>query len=220
MSENLHSTNTFADIFSAGNPFSENDPRYGFWETNAACALEAIERLRAKLLKRLPEEGAKTEEWLSLFLDSVAGVFDIYAHTFLVFTVWGPDSALSYMKSLDVIAEHLFVKTCQKRPSFIPEPLLSSELRIRLSQRKAHYRAEALRLSRECRESAGVSEQPSTRQVQVTEAAQGSAFERTSTGSASKSKLVPKKQDLSRYLDSAELTERQRECVHFVGNMA
>jgi hypothetical protein len=164
--QDSQSLSTFADRIFGGNPFPKDDSRHEMWETNACYAAEEIARVQSAALGRLPADAAASEQFLEWILVATGEYFDIYAKRFLIFTVKGPKSVILYEELLTRIIDFQTERVLGKSLCGLPKEQVLSELRIRLNQRKAHWIAEAFKLSLEV-EPTAASQYPANETVQT-----------------------------------------------------
>jgi len=131
-------------IFGAPNPFPSDDPRHVSWRSMAAWVTEADARLKAEVLRR------RTQDFSSLTLEYHVGRFDIIAMALIALCGHDYEGVASFKEKLAEVAESLlgFVQSVSV-PAYVQKQSLVADIRSRLSQRSAHWLAEALKTVRE-----------------------------------------------------------------------
>ncbi len=124
-----------------GNPFPKHDPRHDAWTKAARLAAEDFERLTSEAFKNVPTEKLALLAWL---VDFQARKFDVQAKLVMPFFL-GYESASGFKETLSMLADPL---TRLKGPPGVPATKLRYELRLRLTQRSAHWMAEAFSQAR------------------------------------------------------------------------
>lgn len=131
------------------NPFSQDDPRYEPWQMACRGAAEDWANFHAAHLEKLPaesEEAARFTEWR---ITSVAGLFDVQAKWFCVLCANSDEGANVYVQILATLLEDLVSRARKQTPTRVSSEYFASEVKIRLSQRKQYWTAEALKQARE-----------------------------------------------------------------------
>lgn len=122
------------------------------WTDTNLWAKEHLALFYSDLLETLPPEEASSQEFLAHLLKAEAGTFDIWAGAFSRYAALTDDAAKAFEHLLDKVEEVMMAQASKYRAPFIPEKLFSSELRIRLNQRKQYWTGQMFRKVREHKE--------------------------------------------------------------------
>jgi len=131
------------------NPFGKEDRRYQHWQTASRYAEEEWARFRADHQKNLPAESEDWKVFIEWRVTLVAGLFDIRAQWLFLLFVTSYETADLYVQELGRLREGGLSEARLSSPDGGRTEYLLSELKIRLSQRQQHWKAEGLRQARE-----------------------------------------------------------------------
>lgn len=138
----------FDDIIFGPNPYLKNDSMHEAW----AIFVDLMRHLtegNERLAAELPLDAhAKEPDFHQLILDIFTGRFDVFAKT-LISRVDGYEIARAFNELLDLLREASV--RCLKQatiPPSVDRSRLALDLELRLVQRSAHWRAEALSTAR------------------------------------------------------------------------
>ena len=146
MAEPPEDSLSFAKRMFGGNPFPKDDPRHELWEKTCRIWAEKDARVTAELLEKHP---TNLQNPLPDIVELVTGRFNIGAECFLAFVVWNYESVALYEQILGKFMDTWLSLTLEHCPRGIEKSELLLQLKLRLTGRIAHWRAEALRLVRE-----------------------------------------------------------------------
>jgi hypothetical protein len=126
------------------NPFPERDPRREDFLQMAQTIGEQQARLAALFLEKL--RTVPDEDLLGLHSEACAAIFDLWARA------WSPlaayQSSEAHITLLDSLAEWVIDQWVNYPKRWIPASLVV-DVRARVTERKFHWTAEALKLARE-----------------------------------------------------------------------
>lgn len=122
-------------------PLASDHPRYKDWVTVCRRAEEEDAKLLARFLK-----GDQGDD--RVFLDFFSDWFDIRAKWWTIFHVRSYDSAKFNEQMLAMMSKAVLSLANEKCPMALRKRI-HTELEVRIAQRSAHWKHEALRLARE-----------------------------------------------------------------------
>jgi hypothetical protein len=125
-----------------GNLFPDDDPRHELWTQMCRLAAEEDFRFKSRILERNPKD-------LALYLDLFAGWFDIRAKWLMPFIVSNYANAQIYEEMLARMVNAVLTWAQHQSVARLRREGLFRKLRLRLSQRSAHWMEEALAQARE-----------------------------------------------------------------------
>jgi hypothetical protein len=134
------------------NPFSQGTPAYQDWAEMNLRVKEQLALFHAEVLESMPPEDASAKNFLDYSLMVVAGTFDIFARAFLSDALASNQAAETFEEYLTEFGKAIAANANKSRIPCISERLLSSEVRMRLRQRKQYWTGHILRTVRERKE--------------------------------------------------------------------
>jgi hypothetical protein len=147
----------------AGNPFPAGDPRHGLWSRANRLMEERLARLNADTLQKVPGESEPPERFVKFRVTAFAGTFDIVAEFWLSLSTPDYGEAKRFDEvALQHVYEEILSRSESATPRDYPKSVFLSQVRIALEQRRAHWKAEALRLAREAEDATPTGTAPMT----------------------------------------------------------
>lgn len=193
------------------NPFAQDDPRHEVWREETHTAETEAARLNSDILAwkaSNPED--QVDRTIALFL----GKFDIWASRHIC-VLWSDAAIHEYIQWLVDFAESGIRAAVTSCPAPISREVLTAELRVRFLQRVEYWKSQALEIR-----SGSTSRAKSGNQPQTQLPPAGTAAEATDNANPypvrqneNRRRRLVKKNDLSRYLDQANLTDKQYKCA-------
>jgi hypothetical protein len=131
------------------NPFPVGTRAHEMAKDMQLWAKEHLALFYSEVLQKMPPEEASTREFLEHQLEFVAGTFDIWVRAFSMLAAPTVEAAVGFEHLLIELEKAVVAQAMKSRPSFIRESLFSSEVTIRLNQRRQFWTGQILRKVRE-----------------------------------------------------------------------
>lgn len=140
----LADNSDFFSNFLALNPFPQEDPLHGKFVRMASESAALHARIAANTYARL-EKASTEQDYLSLRLDSVGWMYDLYGHMYAMAACY--ENLQEQTEALRTMAD-FYVGLGMRRPGNLDPEMLRMELHARLEQRKFHWTAQCHEVAR------------------------------------------------------------------------
>ncbi|MEO8592277.1 MAG: hypothetical protein ABI759_03055 [Candidatus Solibacter sp.] len=134
---------------SSENSFPADHPFYEVLRTISQHVAEEEAKFDSDHVRALPNESEDWKAFADWKVKGIVGRLDVRANWLCIFSVWDEKTVGLYWQTLQAVIAEKLQATGRLSPPGVQTDYLISELRIRLTERLHHWKAQALRFARE-----------------------------------------------------------------------